>query len=139
MIIKYTDLNGVETINGSQIKIIDSKGSGNIYTYSCISMTIQFFIETIVISGVREINPVDSDKTYKESFELYVTNSSIRRMSDLAVALPSEALNIDGSLKSGYKREFDFFVELFGHNNFGMVTAMYPFIIDAIQRKYNLT
>lgn len=138
MIIKYTDVNDVETPFGSQIKVIDTKESGNIYTYSCISMTIQFFAEIITISGQKELTPVDSDKSYKEPFELYVTNNSYRNINTFNIVSVEEALDENGNLKEGYMPEFNLFVSLFGHNAFNQPNKIYPFIVDAITRKFNL-
>lgn len=124
----------VSYINNNAVIVIESQG----FKYVVTNMIVNF-TSGIRIEGVKYYVAADVNKEYEDSqFTLMVTNNTYRKLSDLTVHTAETALNEEGTLKEGYLGEFDLFVQIFGHNSQGSVNAIYPFIVDAIQRKYSL-
>lgn len=138
MIIEYLNNVGQPEPYGSVIRITDSRPSGNIYEYKVAQMIVDFSGE-IAIKGFVKV--ITSELTFEvlDTFELKVNNTSYRNMVDFTVHHADTALNPDGTLIAGYIGEFDLFVSMFGHNVSNKPNSIYPFIVDAIQRKFNLT
>ena len=134
----YINNSGEQTATGSIIVIEVTDATLNKIRYYIHEMHIDFF-NGIRLTGYKKVKPNGIDNEYIDSaIELTVTNNTYRKLSDLTVHTSATALNEDGSLKAGFIGEFDLFVQMFGHNVSGTVNAIYPFIIDAIQRKYSL-
>lgn len=107
------------------------------YKYTVTSMVV-VFKDYVRLEGTITYTAPNGKEYFEEDLRLTVDNTSYRNLSTLAVVDASTALNPNGSVKTGYIGELDLFVELFGHNTANQVNSMYPFIVDAIQRKYNL-
>ena len=125
MTVTYTNNNRViEITNGN-------------YKYVVTSMIVLFKYYVKIEGQILFL--ASNGKEYLDSdLSLIVNNDSYRDLSDLSVVDASVALT-NGTLNSGYIGELDLFVELFGHNSADQPNKMYPFIVDAIQRKYNLS
>lgn len=123
----------VSYTNNSSVIVIESQG----FKYVVTNMHVNF-VSGIRIEGIKYYVATDVNKEYEDSqFSLLVTNNTYRKLADLTVHTAETALE-NGVLKQGYIGEFDLFVQMFGHNMLNQPNAIYPFIVDAIQRKFNL-